>query len=72
VSDERIILFVRADLRANEVQAFLQHLRNFDTTHEGCHLEISPDTPGLSITEILQMMQDDPELTLTKIYQREP
>lgn len=51
-------------------QAWLQHLRDFDTAHPGCDFEVLVDAPHLSLAEMVQMLQVDPALTFQQIIER--
>lgn len=51
-------------------QAWLQHLRDFDTAHPGCHFEVGVDGPEASFADMLKMLRVEPDLTFTKIYER--
>jgi hypothetical protein len=62
--------FVRAHIPADLLRAFVQHIRDFDVAHAGCHFEIAADVPDVPIAEVIEMMRVDPALTFTKVYQR--
>lgn len=51
-------------------QAWLQHLRDFDAAHPGCFFEIGADAPELSLREMIEHLQVDPELTFTQLFTR--
>jgi len=65
-----IKIYTIAHLTPELRHAWLQHLRDFDTAHPGCHFEVAADTPDKSIAEIVEMLRVDPELTLTQIFER--
>jgi hypothetical protein len=48
-------------------QAWLQHLRDFDTAHPGCHFEVGIDGPEATSAERIRV---EPGLTFTKIFER--
>lgn len=51
--------------------AWLQHLRDFDTKHVGrCHFEVVGDAPNVSLHEIVEMMRVDPALSVTQVLER--
>jgi hypothetical protein len=51
-------------------QAWLQHLRDFDIAHPGCHFEVFGDTPDLSAAEVVEMLTISPGLTFSEIFER--
>ena len=51
-------------------QAWLQHLRDFDAQHPGCHFNVLGDTPDKSIAEVVKMLEVNPALTLIDIIGR--
>lgn len=52
-------------------QAWLQHLRDFDIAHPGCHFEVAGDAPEASLAEMIEQLRVEPGLTFTKIFRRE-
>jgi hypothetical protein len=52
------------------VHAFLQHIRDFDSQHLDCHFEMGADIDK-PIAEIIEMLRIHPELTITKVFERE-
>ena len=52
------------------VQPWLQHLRDFDVSHPGCHFEVMTATPEKSIAQVIEMLQINPGLTSTEIFER--
>jgi len=68
---ERIKIFAIAHLVPGLEQAWLQHMRDFDIRHPGCHFEICSDAPPQeSLLEMLDKLRVDPELTFTTIFER--
>jgi hypothetical protein len=51
-------------------QAWLQHLRDFDTAHPGCHFEVLIDAPETSLTEMIEALRVNPALTVEQIIKR--
>jgi len=51
--------------------AWLQHLRDFDTAHPGCHFEVAADAPDKSIVQIVELLRVNPEMTMTQIFERD-
>jgi hypothetical protein len=60
------VAFVPGELH----QAYLQHLRDFDTAHPGCHFEVMVDVPDLTIGEMVERLRVDPALTFQQIIER--
>jgi hypothetical protein len=52
------------------VQTWLQHLRDFDTTHPGCHFEVMADAPTMALAQLVEIMRVNPSLTFTEIIER--
>ena len=63
-------VFTIAVLPDDLARAWLQHLRDFDTSHPGCHFEVAVDSPDISLAEALLALHLDPALTFTAIYAR--
>ena len=51
-------------------QAWLQHLRDFDTAHPGCHFQVAIEAPDVSITDVVERMKVEPALTFTEVFER--
>jgi hypothetical protein len=67
----RMQTFLIAHLPPELTKAFLQHVRDFDTAHPGCHFEIGGDAPpDMSLSEMIEMMRIDPKLTFTELFKR--
>jgi hypothetical protein len=67
----RTKVFIIAHIPPELEQAWLQHVRDFDTAHSGCHIEIGVEpSSDVPITEAVEMLRIDPALTFTKIYDR--
>lgn len=65
------VIFTRAHVPTELQREWLQHLRNFDTLHPGCHFEVMIDgAPDVPITEAVRMCRVDPELTFQQIFDR--
>jgi hypothetical protein len=63
-------IFTKAHIPEELAQAWLQHLRDFDTAHPGCHFEVGVDGPEASIADMIKMTRVEPGLTFAKIWQR--
>ena len=51
--------------------AWLQHLRNFDFDHPGCHFEIGVDAPNMTMRQVIEALKVKPELSIRDIIERE-
>jgi hypothetical protein len=49
---------------------FLQHVRNFDTTHAGCHFKIAVNAPDMPLSAMIETLRLDPELSTIEILER--
>ena len=65
-----IKIFAIAHVPTELKQAWLQHLRDFDVAHPGCHFEVGIDAPEESMEEMVDQLRIDPALTFTKIFER--
>lgn len=64
-------IFTLAEVPPELTQKWLQHLRDFDTAHPGCHFQVMADsTPDMTLAEMVEKLVLDPELTFTKIFGR--
>lgn len=63
-------IFTVAHLPDDLQQLWLQHLRDFDTAHPGCHFEVGFDGPDASIAEMMERMTVEPALTFTQIFEK--
>jgi hypothetical protein len=63
-------IFTRAHVPDHLQQKWLQHLRDFDTANPGCHFEVWVDTPNLSMSDVIKLVQVEPGLDFTKIFER--
>ena len=52
-------------------QAWLQHLRDFDVAHPGCHFEVAIEgPPDVPLEKAIEMLQINPGLSFQAIYER--
>lgn len=63
-------VFLVAHLPPDLERAWLQHVRDFDVAHPGCHFEIAADAPELSLREMVEMLRVEPELTFQELFSR--
>lgn len=67
---ERVKIFTVAHVPPDLQREWLQHLRNFDVEHPGCHFEVAVDSPDENLHEMMQRLSVEPKLTFTKIFTR--
>lgn len=53
-------------------QAWLQHLRDFDAAHPGCHFEIVAEGEGKTIGDIMRVVDIHPALDWQFVARRKP
>lgn len=63
-------LFTKAEVPPELIHEWLQHLRNFDTAHPGCHFEVLTDAPDMTLSEMIEAVQVNPAMTFTTIFER--
>lgn len=63
-------IFTCADVLAGLEKEWLQHLRDFDTAHPGCHFEVWADVPNTTQDEIMEVLRVNPELGFTQYFER--
>lgn len=61
-------IFTVAHVHDNLAQAWLQHLRDFDTKHPGCHFEVFTEPPNASMADVIKLLQVEPGLTFEKFF----
>lgn len=66
----KIKIFTQAHVPAGLTQAWLQHLRDFDTANPGCHFEIGIDGPDEGMATMINRLRINPGLTFTTIFER--
>lgn len=65
-----VTIFTRATVPDELAQQWLQHLRDFDSRNPGCHFEVLADAPEMSMPEIIETMQVNPELNFSELFER--
>lgn len=63
-------VFITAYIPPELEQAWLQHVRNFDMDHKGCHFEVAMDAPDITLAEAVERLKVEPDLNFTQIYER--
>jgi hypothetical protein len=51
-------------------KAWLQHLRDFDVAHPGCHFEVLAEAPEQPMAEVIEMLRLDPALSFEQVLLR--
>lgn len=66
-----MIVFVAANVPPELQKEFMQHVRNFDTAHPGCHFKIAVNAPDMPLSAMIETLRLDPELASLKIFPRD-
>lgn len=67
-----IRIFTIAHVPEELHQAWLQHLRDFDSAHPNCHFEVLADAPKATWAEMVEALTVDPALTFQQVIERKP
>jgi hypothetical protein len=62
--------FIIAHIPPELEKAFMQHVRDFDVAHPGCHFEIGLEAPNASLADAIEILRVEPGLTFTEIFER--
>jgi hypothetical protein len=62
-------LVIAAEVPDHLAKDWLQHVRDFDARHPGCHFEIAAAS-GMSVAETVEAMRVDPALNITVVRGR--
>lgn len=69
MAGDRVKIFTVAHVAPELQQKWLQHLRDFDVAHPGCHFEVMSDgAPGMSLPEIIETLQVNPGMTFSQFF----
>lgn len=63
-------IFTVADVPDDLAQAWLQHLRDFDAAHPGCHFEVAADLPDMPLAKAIELLQINPGLDFQAVFKR--
>jgi hypothetical protein len=63
-------IFTVANVPDDLQQEWLQHLRDFDVAHPGCHFEVAMDAPDEPLSSMVDRLVINPDLTFVKLYER--
>jgi hypothetical protein len=56
------VIHTKAILPDEMVQAWLQHLRDFDTAHPGSHFEVTAESEGKTVGDLMRSVDIHPPL----------
>jgi hypothetical protein len=60
---------LQCDVPDELMQQWLQHLRDFDTAHTGCHFEVAAETDAIvPVSDMLAMLRVEPALSFIEAY----
>lgn len=59
-----------ADVPDDLAHAWLQHLRDFDTAHPGCHFQVFANAPDMSARDALAALDINPPLPIKTVIPR--
>jgi len=65
-------IYTRATVPDELAQAWLQHMRDFDTAHPGCHFEIVTESDTKSVADIVRDINIHPALDTQFFARRKP
>jgi hypothetical protein len=65
-------VFTIAHLPEELRPAWLQHLRDFDIAHPGCHFDVAMDAPETPLADMIRLLQVEPGLTFTQLFEHKP
>lgn len=65
---KRTIIFTRAHVPDDLAKAWLQHLRDFDLAHPGCHFEVLADTMHIPLEVMVEMLKINPGFSFQRIF----
>jgi len=71
-SSATVKIFTVADVPEALAQKWLQHLRDFDAAHPGCHFQVAADAPDMPMAKIIEMLQINPGLDFQAVFERKP
>lgn len=63
-------ILTRANVPDELANAWLQHLRDFDSAHPGCHFEILADAPDMALADVMKVLTVDPPLPFGGVFKK--
>jgi len=67
----KLTMFIIGQVPEELGSAWLQHLRDFDVAHPGCHFSIVAEAPEMTMSEIVDMLRVRPEFKFVTIVPRD-
>jgi hypothetical protein len=64
------IIYTRAFIPDDLSKAWLQHLRDFDVAHPGCHFEVLADGSNVPVGTMVEMMRVNPGFDFQQVFTR--
>jgi len=65
-----ITIHTTATVPQELANAWLQHLRDFDTAHPGCHFQVAADAPEMPLADMIEALIIKPTLSFTQLFKR--
>lgn len=66
----KVKITTTAEVPVEFADAWLQHLRDFDVAHPGCHFKVDALAPEMTLMEVKRMMDIDPPLDNIDIHKK--
>ena len=64
-------VMILADVPDDLGHALMQHLRDFDTAHPGCHFKIAVNAPDMSLGEMQALLNVNPPFAFHDLRRRQ-
>jgi len=65
-----VTIYTIAEVPQELSNAWLQHLRDFDATHPGCHFQVAADAPEMPLADMIEALIIKPTLDFTQLFKR--
>ena len=66
----KVYLLILAHMPPAALNPFLQHIRDFDVAHPGCHFAVSADAEGMSTDELQAAIKVEPPLPFMTVIRK--
>lgn len=66
----KVKIHIIGDVPVEIADEWMQHMRDFDIAHPGCHFQVFALAPEMTIEEVRRMMNVDPPLPFKDIYRK--
>jgi hypothetical protein len=67
----KVKIFTIAEVPGDLMHSWLQHLRDFDTQHPGCHFVVAADAPDMLMKDMIEQLKVNPSLSFEQIFTRQ-